>query len=323
MGKYCDLCVRESDKLSVRKVNLGGLGLEARLCEKCKKEVEDSRENGGKPLNKIVPRSPQELCVKCGLCCVALVAKLQKGEAETLGNHFGVPIDRFTMPYPKQLKEDGDSDDALLFKFPCEFLMGKPLDYIGCRAYGKGIRPSVCKNYLCKVALAFTLRSKSLGESLFILRSVYIKGDIATLNWGFDKRMERKLLLDYNVNQSIDKLRKSGMDDTLAGFIAAKTLTKRWNFTCAEDQSLFSMMMCHSERGTNSLKFYIPQEELDQYTEEQREFALKVVDHVLSVIRDTVEEDRPEDELNVAWLETSMDGTCENNEVQVDHKDRR
>lgn len=131
-------------------------------------------------------RDCSELCVRCGLCCVVLSAEVTLEAVEKLSNWSGKLPTEIAMLEHRQFQGKGN----LVLKRPCVFLLGKPMQYVSCRAYGTE-RPAVCGAYLCKIAIRYKAGACSLQEALFILNaSVSRHGGISMFNWSADPSYE-------------------------------------------------------------------------------------------------------------------------------------
>lgn len=273
MFRHCNICLEQSPQLDQHG--------KIEVCPKCKKEIEEASENAGKPLHQIEPRSPHPLCTQCGVCCFMLVAKVKTEEVEAMSEHFGDPFDSIG-------EKCGDEVHTTL-NFPCHYLVGRPLKYVRCSAYGSGKRPEVCRSYMCKIAIMYSLRSLSLGESLFHMRRGFINRDHTVFNWGSDRMGDLQLQIAHTVVNGIDQLKKNvGLDSKTAGFIAAEALTRRWDFRSDEDHSLFSMYVEQASKGDFDPSFYVPEDEFNLMNEDQKEFARRIIFHVMDVIMDCV-----------------------------------
>ena len=249
------------------------------ICTECKNQVEQAEHNAGKPLHEIEPRSPQPLCTRCGVCCFMLRAEVDTHEVEAMAKKFDLPFDKVG-----SLVEENKKRTVL--NFPCEFLVGRPLQYVRCHAYGSGTRPEVCRVYICRVAIMYSLGSLSLSESLFSMRRSMLLGDFSVFNWGFSRKDDRQLLFAKNLVEGMRGLMDQGYSKDAARFVAAEAVTKRWVFKSDTDHALFSMQMDHASRGDYDPKLFVPEGRLKGMSEGERKIAEEVIGLVLEIFLD-------------------------------------
>jgi len=251
-------------------------------CHKCVSEQQEckERQQNGETLDRDVG----VLCTQCGLCCVVLSAQVKPSEVESLANWSGkLPRDIARIeeaPYP--------CEGRIVLHRPCVFLLGKPTEYVRCRAYDTK-RPAVCESYLCKLAIRYKAGLCTLNEALFVLRaSVSAYGDLGMFNWSNDQSRDRA---DQNVAEIIAARRVLSFlnpEDNAAlevSFSLYEKLRKRYKFTSKEHEVLLSAMFTNFEGKSIELDHYLAPKQMVGWSERDKEIAKQVIYQVVSDFR--------------------------------------
>lgn len=258
-------------------------------CHKCVLEQQECKER--QQAGETLDRDAGSLCTQCGLCCVVLSAEAKPSEVEHLANWSGkLPRDIAMIeeaPYP--------CEGRIVLHRPCVFLLGKPTEYVRCRAYDTK-RPAVCESYLCKLAIRYKAGLCTLNEALFILRaSITAYGDLGMFNWSSDESRDRA---DQNVAEIIAARRALSLlnpeDDAALelSFSLYDRLRKRYKVASKEHEILLSAMFTNFEGKSIELDHYFAPKQMAGWSERDREIAKQAVYQVVSDFRSifTVEE---------------------------------
>jgi hypothetical protein len=106
-----------------------------------------------------------------------LSAKITEEEAEKFCEEQELKKENFC-----HTEEIGPNVGDLVITMPCRRLLGRPADYVSCRAYGD-YRPAVCGSYLCRVAVQYKTGLLELDEAVELIREAYATGNVAYFNW--------------------------------------------------------------------------------------------------------------------------------------------
>lgn len=252
-------------------------------------------------------RSPSELCVRCGLCCIVLRATCTREEAEEASP--SCP-EQFAEPHPE------GEDDKLLIRFPCMHLRGRPLGAVFCAIYHQK-RPEVCSTYLCRIAMLYSQHEVGLESALRQLKVAFWSEDPTVFNWaGFDG--ERNIMRRQVVWKLAENLRAKGQSEQGVDLWVANQCTPSYWPSTPLEHSLFSMHFAAFDNREDkaepdraaahrkALELYYEMDELEKLNERDKEVAAMTVFHVLNQLRiyvtdrtevlhesDSVEADRP------------------------------
>lgn len=172
-------------------------------------------------------RQVNELCLKCGLCCVVLQASCSREEAERVCPQ---QPERFARP------SDRLAENKLLISFPCMFLKGRVMHAVCCSAYEKG-RPKVCESYLCRIAVRYRQYEIELEEAEQLLQQAYLSRDVTIFNWGAAE--DGPLSIRYAAWELADKLRKEGCSGDIIDYRLSQYLSPQYDFCSLPDRDLF------------------------------------------------------------------------------------
>jgi Fe-S-cluster containining protein len=231
-------------------------------------------------------RPTSDLCIRCGLCCVALRAQCTPEEAEA-----ACPSnpERFAEP------DDDIKEGNLLIRFPCMYLKGRLLGAVFCAIYDKE-RPKVCTSYLCRVAMLYAQGQVELKSALQLLKIAFWSSDVSVFNWaGFEG--ETNILRKQAVWQLAQKLREGGTNEQGLDLWAAQHCTPNYWPSTPLEHSLFSMHFmsfdhresledeARREAERKALGLYYEPEETEQFSSRDIEVARMTVRHVLAQLR--------------------------------------
>lgn len=265
------------------------------ICGTCHQAIEDLKAEH-KNVVDLERKDPSELCRKCGICCVVLSAKVDDAEAkefhqQALNAGFG-PQD-FGDVFA--IEELGPHTGDLVFRFPCPYLRGKPLDFVSCAGYSLD-RPSVCRSYLCKIAIKYSLGLITIEEAQFTLRSSFLSGALDLFNWthcrsddpeSVEQEIEEQKLIFYNhLNEQAQRMLDEGTPRDLVGMVVSSQITPVLDFKNAACHVLFNMHMQALDRDYIEPKVYVEEEIVDGWTPEKKVFATQIIKHVLTELRD-------------------------------------
>lgn len=274
----CQFCMRRSINHQTEEGYL--------LCDRCHSSLEEVKSNLGKSPLEITPKDPSTLCIRCGLCCVMLAAKVEEEEVqpfldtariEGLGNY---EYEDFAYTV-----KGGPFKGETLINMPCKFLKGRILHYVNCAAYSID-RPKVCGGYLCKIAIKYKIGLISLEEAAFALRSAFDLGDLSIFNWTHDDvEEEERLQLFSEVARASQFLRDQGRSQEEIDLIVLSRMTPSYIVKSAQHQALFRMHLYRVDRDDfDPLLFFTP-EEIASWQPAAAEFAELIIRRVMEVMR--------------------------------------
>lgn len=251
------------------------------VCASCRQEQLEcaSRRDSG----TVIDRDTSPLCMRCGLCCVVLSALVEPHEVEKLAKWSGKRPQDIAMV--EKVSIPGEGGLALLR--PCTFLLGKPTEYVQCRAY-TAERPAVCGTYLCKLAVRYKAGVTTLNEALFILRaSVTKEGDIGMFNWMPDEQNSdlhiAAVLAARRALETIDV----DDDHAMAVHVALFAQTHpRFQFRNPVSEALFAAVMINWEGGRLALDQFFAPELMKGWSKRDQEVALLTAYQVVEDFRD-------------------------------------
>jgi len=278
------------------------------ICDSCGAEYERIKNESSNVVDR--PRvDPAELCTRCGICCVILSARIEKEEADLLYKQAGehnIPVGKYEEHF--HTEEVGPNAGRLTIKFPCKFLRGRPLEYVSCAVYTLD-RPSVCRSYLCKIAIKYSLSMITLQEALFLIRASFLSRDLSIFNWTYSRSTdssgsdpevldEQKLILYNHLNEQAKKMLDRGLSKELVGMIVASQVTPMYDFKDLISRVLFNMHMTALDRDYVEPKVYVDEDVVNGWTVDDKIFAARVIRYVLTEIRalfTTAKEDETSD----------------------------
>lgn len=264
-------------------------GDEYHLCESCAKQFHEASANSGKNVLELPRQNPSDICCQCGLCCVALVARVEKGEAEEFirqANKTGRHPKEMTMEKFCAVREDPPYRGEYVMNFPCPYLKGHVLDYVACRGYDLD-RPAVCGSYLCKIAVQYKLGLISLGEARFSLRASFINSDVGIFNWnqGDTHPDETRISVLSQVAAHLDRVKEAGVPEEHWEWAAAMYLTPEYLPSSDYARSWLNMHLHAVDREDFRLEAYVEPEIIEKWSEGERDAASHVMEMVLRDIR--------------------------------------
>lgn len=253
------------------------------VCASCAKEQDECKERVKNGV--ILDRNCSDLCVRCGLCCVVLSAVVDPDEIEELAKWSGKLPTEISMveklPFPGAGK--------LVLKRPCVFLLGKPGEYVSCRAY-KTKRPHVCGSYLCKLAIRYKAGACSLNEAIFILRgSVSLSGDLGLFNWSDDEYSsrdvgDRNLAKLIAVHKALDLLGDSGPESEKARLALYSAFHPRYKFVDNLGETVFAAIAQNYKNKKICLNHFVDEQIIDGWTDKEKEVAIETTYQVVGGI---------------------------------------
>ena len=243
--------------------------------------------NGG-----LLNRDVGPLCLRCGLCCTMLSAKVSEEKAETISEENNIPKEKFC-----HIEEEGTGPNPgeLVLHMPCKFLAGRPADYVRCLIYKK-TRPDVCGVYLCRIALQYKNGLVELEEAVSIIRKAYFENKPGLFNWiGLlgEKELQQSVVIPPTREYAKDFVEKFGEDGKLGGldayevgniFIAEKvtpTYLIHSDFAHLE----LNLLLSFFDQGIQELSDVLPQSVIDQLNPEAKELALVIYTAMLTKLR--------------------------------------
>lgn len=253
------------------------------VCEKCTKEqleCEDRRKDG-----VVLDRDCSELCIRCGLCCVVLSAAVKPEEVERLAEWSGRLPTEIAMVEERKFEGEG----KLVLKRPCIFLLGKPGDYVSCRAYQMD-RPDVCGDYLCKLAIRYKAGICTLNEALFLLRaSVKGCGNLGLFNWSSDPSSGRDsgdadLAALVAANRALRLLNTEDKEAENIRLALFERFHPQYEFSSSTHETIFAAIMTNFRNKALALNQFFSPEQIEEMSERDQEIALKVVYQVVEDI---------------------------------------
>jgi hypothetical protein len=260
------------------------------LCKGCKKQYDEVAENRKKSPLDLPRRNPSDVCKSCGLCCVALCAKVEKKEAETLleqANETGrYPRDVTLEQFCTYRDNPPIHNKEWILNFPCVYLKGSLLDYTSCGVYDLE-RPQVCQSYLCKIAVKYKLGVLSQSESSFLLRQAFINGDVSIFNWNSaeaDQDEERVSTL-HMVANFIDALNKNGVAEHLREWAVCQYLTPSYHPTSNTSINMLDMYLYTVDREDFRLDLFVEPAVIATWDTSQKKAAMHTMIAVLLDIR--------------------------------------
>jgi hypothetical protein len=174
-------------------------------------------------------------------------------------------------------------------------LRGRTLEFVSCAIYGLD-RPNVCRSYLCKIAIRYSLGLITLQEAQFTLRASFLSGDLGLFNWtqnrgedqvSVEQEVEDQKLVFYNhLNEQSRQMIADGVPRDLVGMLVASQLTPVMQFKNTATHVLFNMHMAAFDRDYVEPRVYVDEDVVDTWMPEQRAFAARVIRYTLSEIRD-------------------------------------
>lgn len=245
--------------------------------------------NDGKPL---LSRPANPLCVRCGLCCVMLSARVTEEEAEIISEENSIPKEKFC-----RIEEEGEGPNVgkLVLSMPCRFLLGKPSDYTGCRIYGK-TRPAVCETYLCRIAMQYQTGVLDLDEAAKLLREAFVSGKPSLFNWmGLKGELElqNSAIIGPMREEAAKMIEECGEDGKLGvlteqevgDILIAKRITKMYFLHSDLAHLELNLLLSFYDRGDHELTDVIPNHIVDRMNEGERELAMFVYTGLLAKLR--------------------------------------
>lgn len=243
------------------------------VCGKCaqeQKECEDRRKSG-----EVLDRDCSELCIRCGLCCVVLSAEVKPEEVERLAVWSGkLPTD-IAMVEERRFEGEG----KMVLHRPCIFLLGKPGEYVRCRAYGMD-RPEVCGAYLCKLAIRYKSGICTLNEALFLLRASITKhGNLGMFNWSSDTEEDgnagdAKLASLVLAQRALRMLNKEGGNTDDVRLTLFEQLHPHYEFLSPVHETVFAALMVNYRNKVLALDQFFSEEQIKSMSERDKEVAL-------------------------------------------------
>lgn len=261
------------------------------LCPSCAQQFRQALENADKNPIDLPRNNASDICCKCGLCCVALVAQVEEEEVDKL-----IAQSNATGRYPRDVTTDQfcsisdhpSYEGKLVMNFPCIFLKGSVLSYTRCGAYDLD-RPSVCGSYLCKVAVRYKLGLISLGEAQFLLRSSFMTGDVSIFNWtegGADPESpDYRLNTLLSISRYIDQVKAAGIEGDELELAVAHHMTPEYVPESAVSRALLNMHLYAVDREDFKLELYVEPDVLGAWNEDNRSVAEHTMKAVLRDIR--------------------------------------
>ena len=258
------------------------------LCPDCKEQFDEALENVGKNPLELPRQNASDICCQCGLCCVVLAARVEKGEAEQLleqANATGRHPHNVTMEQFCTVQDSPPYRGELVMNFPCVYLKGSVLNYVACRAYDLD-RPSVCGAYLCKIAMQYRLGLISLPEAKFLLRASFLSGDVGIFNWnqGDAAPDEQRISMLMDVAGFVDRIKEAGVKEEDWDWAVAQYITPEYLPSSAVARSLLNMHLNNVDHENFNLELYVP-ELYEGWSEGERAAASCVLEAVLRDIR--------------------------------------
>lgn len=221
-------------------------------------------------ITELEPRNPSEICVRCGLCCVALHATCTREEAVELCEVRHESLEGFA----EELVYEQDGDDhnkgdpilkngmpSVHIKFPCRYLRGRLMYAVACAVYGDP-RPEVCRSYLCKIAIQFKAREVTLDEGLSKLRSAYWQNDASVFNWSGSSG-EAVLSLTSDALDAVAEMKREGIPSVMIDYEIAAGVTPLYVPESRHDLNLTSMHF-HAFDHREALRKRVDAEAIDE-----------------------------------------------------------
>lgn len=265
------------------------------ICGTCHQAIEDIKTENPSVVDR-KRQDPSPLCCRCGICCVVLSARVEEDEAKEFHRQAvesGLEPKEFGDVFT--VEEIGPHQGDTVFRFPCKYLRGKPLDYVSCAGYSLD-RPSVCRSYLCKIAIKYSLGLITIKEAQFTLRSSFLSGALDLFNWthpklddpdGIQQEIDEQKLIFYNhLNEQAQRMIDSGTPRDLVGMVVSAQITPVLDFKNAACHVLFNMHMAALDRDYIEPRVYVEADEVDSWPPEKKVFATQIVKHVLTELRD-------------------------------------
>lgn len=245
--------------------------------------------NDGKPL---LNRPANPLCTRCGLCCVMLSAQVHEDEAEIISEENSLPKEKFCHI---EKQGEGPHADKLVLNMPCKFLLGRPMDYTGCRIYGK-TRPAVCKTYLCRTAMQYSTGILDLEEALQRLREAFTRGNPALFNWAGlegEVALQQSAVIGPLRNEATRMVEEYGDEGKLGvlnegevgDILIAKSVTPVYAIRSDLAHLELNLLLNFFDQGGHELKDILPQSVLDEMGKRDKEVAMTVYSGVLRRLR--------------------------------------
>lgn len=287
IGDRCYFCLNRAAEVAIQDESA-----ELRLCRYCHKQYMECAQNDDKSPLELPRKDPSELCVKCGLCCIMLCARVDDQEAENLIEQAN---ENNRYPQDMHLERFSTVQDQPPYKgdrtinMPCCYLQGAMLNYVQCRVYDLD-RPKVCGSYLCKIAVEFRLGKISMPEAIFRLRSSFMNGDVSIFNWtqagteGSIDENEVYVSIMGQISDLIYQMRKDEYSEDQIELAVANRLTPMYVPSSIVGQAALNMHLYNVDRGDFNLDLYIP-ELVKGYTPDQKEAAQEVLEALLIDLR--------------------------------------
>jgi hypothetical protein len=252
------------------------------VCESCAKEQRECEER--QRSGEVLDRDCSPLCTRCGLCCVVLSAEVKPSEVEMMANWSGRLPTEIAMVEERPFAGQG----KLVFKRPCIFLMGKPTEYVSCRAY-QTERPEVCGAYLCKLAIRYKAGACSLNEALFILRaSVTSKGDIGMFNWSSDPEGDQcndaQLAAVVAAQRALRLLNAEGDEADAMKLALFEQFHPNYRFASDAHETVFAAIMANSKGKVLAINQFFNDDEVEDWSDRDKEVALQTIIQVIGDI---------------------------------------
>jgi Fe-S-cluster containining protein len=223
--------------------------------------------------------NPSALCMKCGLCCFTLSARVTEEEADLITRENDMKKDSFVV-----IEKEGEGPNAgnLVIKLPCKFLSGKPLHFVLCRIHGK-FRPKVCTSYLCKIATQYKIGTISFKEALFRIRLAFVTGDRSIFNWTNNEK-ESNLIVASFINDMAKILKASGLDEDEIKEKVMDKMTPKYKIATGHDNLLLSMHLASFDKNEDQAYVFFG-EEIDKWNPEKLEIVRETAKKIMGDIR--------------------------------------
>jgi len=243
----------------------------------------------GKPL---LDRPANPLCTRCGLCCVMLSVQVSSENREIIAEENNIPQKKFCHTEPTGT---GPNPGEEVLTMPCRFLLGRPMDYVSCRIYGK-TRPDVCPTYLCRIAIQYKLGIVELNEGLRLLDKAYRTGQVSIFNWWDregDKELQQSMLMAPLREEATEMVENYGVDGLLGeldeeevgDILIAKSLTPAYLVHSDFAHLELNLLLAFFDRGDHELKDVIPESLIRSWTSKERQVAMVVYTGLLWKLR--------------------------------------
>lgn len=269
---FCCLCLEaESDDETSSKENIP-------ICKKCAADRNKSRAVAKS--GEFLDRTPSALCTRCGACCFMLSAVVTKKEVRRLSKWCGLLPTQIA-----RVEEKGRNEGKLVFHRPCVFLMGKPFNYVSCRAY-LARRPAVCPEYLCKIAIQYRAGICSLSEGLFLLREAFNKADPTIFNWTSDDRDEDWFMIRTAAEHARKKLREEKIPEPVIDIMIADVILPNYQLKGPVQETVMrAILRCAEADEINPLLFW-DIGDLAQFSEKEYDAMVTMQRRIFHRLRD-------------------------------------